>query len=82
MSLRVCSHLHVIEGFLPYTVCVMNGTAAMDATRATEKTISASLNRHGKRFVQCLVRSKKDITITLLMFQICFGYPVQIYLTT
>jgi hypothetical protein len=40
----------------------MNGTAAIEAATATQNTISASLNRHGKRFVQCLVRSKNDMS--------------------
>jgi hypothetical protein len=41
----------------------MNGTAAIEATIATEHTISASLKRHGKRLVQCFVFSKIDILI-------------------
>jgi hypothetical protein len=41
----------------------MNGTAAMEATMTTEHTISTSLNRHGKRFVQCFVFSKIDISV-------------------
>src|SRR5512134_577968 len=58
---------------LPYTRWEMNGTAAIDVATATVNTISASLNRQGKRFVQCLVRSKNDIAITLTMFGICLG---------
>ncbi len=46
-----------------YAISEMNGTAAIEATIATEHTISASLNRHGKRLVQCLVFSKIDILI-------------------
>jgi hypothetical protein len=42
----------------------MNGTVMIDAITATENTINASLNRHGKRLVQCLVFSKIDIVIT------------------
>jgi hypothetical protein len=44
----------------------MYGTAAIEAATATQNTISASRNRQGKRFVQCLVRSKKDIPVTQL----------------
>jgi hypothetical protein len=39
----------------------MSGTAAMDTATAMENNISASLNRQGKRFVQCLVFSKMDM---------------------
>jgi len=42
----------------------MYGTAAIEAATAAQNTISASLNRHGNRFVQCLVRSKKDMSAT------------------
>jgi hypothetical protein len=42
----------------------MNGTAAMEATMTTEHTISTSLKRHGKRFVQCFVFSKIDISVS------------------
>ena len=47
----------------PYAISEMNGTAAIEATIATEHTISASLKRHGKRLVQCFVFSKIDILI-------------------
>jgi hypothetical protein len=49
----------------------MNGTAAMDATITTEHTISTSLNRHGKRFVQCFVFSKIDISVSPYNFLLC-----------
>ena len=42
----------------------MNGTVMIETITATENIIIASLNRHGKRFVQCLVFSKIDIIIT------------------
>ena len=48
---------------LPYARLVMIGTAAIEVTIATENTISASLKRQGKRFVQCFVFSKIDITV-------------------
>jgi len=35
----------------------------MQVARASENTIIASLNLHGKRFVQCLVFSNIDIVI-------------------
>lgn len=47
---------------LPYAM-LMNGTAAMEASSATENTISASLNRHGNRLVQCFVFSKMLIIV-------------------
>jgi hypothetical protein len=43
----------------------MNGTVAIETTMATEHTINASLNRHGKRLVQCFVFSKIDISVLL-----------------
>jgi hypothetical protein len=42
----------------------MNGTAAIEATIITEHTIITSLYRHGKRFVQCFVFSKIDISVS------------------
>ena len=48
---------------MPYAILEMNGTAAMVATMATEHIIIASLNRHGKRFVQCFVFSNIDISV-------------------
>jgi uncharacterized protein (UPF0212 family) len=42
----------------------MNGTVMIETITATENTIIASLNRHGKRLVQCLVFSKIDIVFT------------------
>jgi hypothetical protein len=41
----------------------MNGTEAIETTMAMEHTISASLNRQGNRFVQCLVFSRIDISV-------------------
>ena len=46
-----------------YAISEMKGTAAIEATIATEHTISANLKRHGKRLVQCFVFSKIDILI-------------------
>jgi hypothetical protein len=46
----------------------MNGTAAMEATMTTEHNISTSLNRHGKRLVQCFVFSKIDISVSPYSF--------------
>jgi hypothetical protein len=48
------------------TLC-MNGTVMIDTITAMENTIITSLNRHGKRFVQCLVFSKIDIALYLLL---------------
>ena len=39
----------------------MTDTAAIDAATAKENTIITSLNRHGKRRVQCFVLSRIDI---------------------
>jgi hypothetical protein len=41
----------------------------IDAITATENTIMASLKRHGKRFVQCLVFSKIDMLNTPVSWQ-------------
>jgi hypothetical protein len=43
----------------------MNGTVMIDTITATENTINASLNRQGKRLVQCFVFSKIDIVVCL-----------------
>ena len=40
-----------------------SGIAATEASSATKKTIITSLKRQGKRFVQCLVLSKIDISV-------------------
>jgi hypothetical protein len=45
----------------------MNGTVMIETITATENTIITSLNRHGKRLVQCLVFSKIDIALYLLI---------------
>jgi len=42
----------------------MKGTTAIVATMATEHIIITSLNLHGKRFVQCFVFSKSDISVS------------------
>jgi hypothetical protein len=55
------------EGFPPaclypvQAVLEMNGTVMIERITAAENTTIASLNRHGKRFVQCLVFSKIDM---------------------
>jgi hypothetical protein len=45
----------------------MNGTVMIETITATENTIITSLNLQGKRLVQCLVFSKIDISLYLLL---------------
>lgn len=45
----------------PQAMPEMTDTAAIDAATAKENTIITSLNRHGKRRVQCFVLSRIDI---------------------
>jgi hypothetical protein len=55
----------------------MNGTAAIVAAMATELIIIASLNRHGKRFVQCFVFSKIDMSVPPIV-SVCRGIIIKL----